>query len=323
MSESASGIRVAPLLRRVSSPEYEWRGDYCTLPSYAREQLGMSASKARALLRLERAGDVCPELRRAYRSGRLSWVKAQCLLPLLLLDLEGEWRPAWVAWAGRVTVRRLEQDVERALLLRAGHHFAWHRCKFHPERAQDPILPAERQMCAPDIDTEATQQLAWRVPRDVAALFTAVRETLRARLRPERGRYLTDGEVFDGLLDCALLAWTLRDPAARRPDPVIERDGYCCAVPGCTSRRNLQDHHLRFRSAGGSDAPDNRIALCAFHHQRCLHAGLLRVRGRAPDGLVFELGLRPGASPLVRYRSGDIAVAQTEASPLACPRRAA
>jgi hypothetical protein len=162
-------------------------------------------------------------------------------------------------------------------------------------------------MCAHDIDTEATQQLAWRVPRDVALLFTAVRETLRAKLRPETGRWPTDGEVFDGLLDCALLAWTLRDPRARPPDPVVERDGYRCAVPGCTSRRNLHDHHLRFRSAGGSDAPGNRVTLCAFHHQRCLQAGLLRVRGQAPDGLVFELGLRPGAAPLVRYRSGDIA----------------
>jgi hypothetical protein len=274
-------------------------------------------------LRLERAADVCPELRDAYRSGRLSWVKAHGLLPLLLLDIEGKWRPVWVAWAECVTVRRLEQDVERALLLRAGHSRAWHCCKFHPERAQDPIPPEERQMCAPEIDTEATQQLAWRVPCDVAVLFTAVRETLRAKLRPECGRVPADGEVFGALLDCAFLAWTLREPRARRPDPVIERDGYHCAVPGCTSRRNLHDHHLTFRSAGGSDTPENRVALCAFHHQRCLHVGFMRIRGRAPDGLVFELGLRPGASPLIRYRSGDIEAPRTEASPLACARRAA
>jgi len=89
---------------------------------------------------------------------------------------------------------------------------------------------------------------------------------------------------------------------------VVERDGYACAVPGCTSRRNLHDHHIRFRSAGGSDAPENRITLCAFHHQRCLHPGWLRVRGSAPDGLVFELGVRPGAPPLARYRSGDVAL---------------
>lgn len=321
--EQTLDAAIAPLLRRVTSPEYEWRDGYQTLSRYAREQLGVSASKARALLRLERAGDVCPALRDAYRGGHLSWVKAQCLLPLLLLDIPGEWRPAWIAWAKRVTVRRLEEDVERALLLRAGHDLAWHRCKFHPERAQDPIPPAERQMCAPDVDTEATQQLAWRVPRDVAALFVAVRETLRSKLRPRYGRALTDGEAFDGLLDCALLSWTLREPGTRRPDPVIERDGYRCAVPGCTSRRSLHDHHIVFRSAGGSDAPDNRITLCAFHHQRGVHAGLLRVRGRAPDQLVFELGLRPGAYPLARYQSGDIAVPRSGVRPLARSWRAA
>jgi hypothetical protein len=245
-------------------------------------------------------------------------VKAHGLLSLLLLDIEGEWRSVWVAWAERVTVRRLEQDVERALLLRARHSRAFARCQFHPERAQDPIPPEERQMCAPDIDTEATQLLAWRLSYEVAALFTAVRETVRSRLGAECGRFLGDGEVFDAMLECALLAWTLRDPPARRPKPVVECDGYRCAVPGCTSRRNLHDHHLRFRSAGGSDAPGNRVALCAFHHQRCLHVGFMRIRGRAPDGLVFEFGLRPGASPLARYRSGDIAVPETEVSPLVC-----
>jgi hypothetical protein len=321
--EQTLDAAIAPLLRVVSSPEYEWRGDYCPLSTYAREQLGMSASKARALLRLERAADVCPELRDAYRSGRLSWVKAHCLLPLLLLDIEGEWRQVWVAWAERVTVRRLERDVERALLLRAGHSRAFARCQFDPERAQDPIPSEERQMCAPDVDVEATQRLEWRVPCEVAALFCAVRETVRSRLGAEGGRFLGDGEVFDAMLECALLAWTLRDPRARRPDPVVERDGYRCAVPGCTSRRNLHDHHLRFRSAGGCDEPGNRVTLCAFHHQRCLHVGFMRIRGRAPDGLVFELGLRPGALPVVRYCSGDIALPECELRMPASPRRAA
>jgi hypothetical protein len=302
--EQTLDAAIAPLLRRVHSSEYEWRRGYCTLPSYAREQLGMSAGKARSLLRLERVGDVCPELRSAYRDGRLSWVKARILLPLLLLDLAGEWRPIWVAWAERVTVRRLEQDVARALLLRAGHHLAWHRCKFDPAHAQDPIPPEERQLCAHDVDVDATEELVWHAPRELAVLFCAVRAALRARLGPRHHA----GELFGAMLDHALETWLLRDPTARRPDPVIERDGYRCAVPGCTSRRSLHDHHIAFRSAGGSDAPENRISLCAFHHHRCLHAGLLRVSGRAPGELVFELGLRADGPPLARYRSGDIAM---------------
>ena len=164
-------------------------------------------------------------------------------------------------------------------------------------------------MCAHDVDPDATEQLTWRVPQDVAWVFRALQETLRTRLHRVTGRWALDGEVFDTLLDGALLAWTLRDPRAPRPDPVIARDGYRCMVPGCSSRRNLQDHHVEFRSAGGSDEPDNRVTLCVFHHLRCLHAGFLRIAGRAPDELVFELGVRAGAAPLARYRSGEIAVA--------------
>jgi hypothetical protein len=208
-----------------------------------------------------------------------------------------------VAWAERVTLRRLERDVERALLLRAGHSPAWGRCQFDPECARDPIPAVEQQLCAHDVDVDATEVLEWRVPRDVAALFYAAHRKLG----------------FEGMLDHALAAWLAHDPAARRPDPVIERDGYLCAVPGCSSRRNLHDHHIAFRSAGGSDAPSNRVTLCAFHHQRCLHTGRMRVRGRAPDRLLFELALRPDRAPLARYRSGDVLLTPAQD----CSRRAA
>ena len=268
------GVRVArPLLAAAA------------LRARAARHVGHQGARSAAVL--ERAAELCPELRRAFRSGRLSWVKAQCLAPLLRLDLPGAWRPRWVAWAERVTVRRLEQDVERALLLRAGHDRAWHRCKFDPARAQDPIPADEQQMCAHDVDVDATEELVFPLPRDVAVLFAALLRRLS----------------FEAMLDHALATWLLRDAQARRVDPVIERDGYRCAVPGCTSRRNLHDHHIEFRSAGGSDESSNRVTLCAFHHQRCLHAGLMRVRGRAPDALVFEL-------PLARYRSGDVLLDQ-------------
>ncbi len=86
---------------------------------------------------------------------------------------------------------------------------------------------------------------------------------------------------------------------------VFDRDGWRCTVPGCSSHRNLHAHHIVFRSAGGGDALDNQTTLCAFHHQRGVHAGLVRIQGRAPEGVTYELGLRPGLPPLERYRSGD------------------
>jgi hypothetical protein len=51
-----------------------------------------------------------------------------------------------------------------------------------------------------------------------------------------------------------------------------------------------------------------RAVLCAFHHLRGVHAARLRCVGRAPDGLTWQMGIRPGAAPLVAYRSGDLQV---------------
>ena len=80
---------------------------------------------------------------------------------------------------------------------------------------------------------------------------------------------------------------------------LFERDGWRCTVPGCTARRNLESHHLRFRSAGGADEPWNRTTLCVFHHQRGVHTGRLGISGRAPGGLLFALGV--GC-----FRAGDV-----------------
>ena len=86
------------------------------------------------------------------------------------------------------------------------------------------------------------------------------------------------------------------------------RDGWRCTAPGCTARRNLQSHHVVFRSRGGPDVPSNRTTLCAFHHLRGIHAGIVACEGRAPGALTFSLGLRPGGDALLRARSGDVLV---------------
>ena len=83
--EQRLDAEIAPLLRAQPGG----------LTALARERLGMSPRKARALLRLERAGDVCPALRAAWRDGALSWVQAQILLPLVTLDTRGSWSVAW------------------------------------------------------------------------------------------------------------------------------------------------------------------------------------------------------------------------------------
>src|SRR5204863_2630 len=68
---------------------------------------------------------------------------------------------------------------------------------------------------------------------------------------------------FERLLLHVVAEWE-RGP--RHRDPIFERDGWRCAVPACTARASLHDHHVVYRSRGGDHARNNRVAICAAHH---------------------------------------------------------
>jgi hypothetical protein len=134
-------------------------------------------------------------------------------------------------------------------------------------RLEDEVLP---------------HRVAFSAPREVAALFEALvaRVGLEAMLDHAIATWLEAGGQFDDYAD-------------------FTRDGFRCTVPACTARRNLQSHHIHFRSACGPDVAWNRTTLCAYHHHRGVHVGRMAIRGRAPDGLSYELGVG-------RFRSGDV-----------------
>jgi hypothetical protein len=167
--------------------------------------------------------------------------------------------------AGRITLLQAE------VLLRGGSAEARERLEMALRvtlrRLEEEVLP---------------ERVAFWAPPEVAELF----EALVARLG------------LEAMLDHAIATWL--EAGARFEDYAdFTRDGFRCTVPGCTARRNLQSHHIRFRSARGPDVAWNRTTLCAYHHHRGVHARTLAIRGRAPDGLVYELGVG-------RFRSGDV-----------------
>jgi hypothetical protein len=171
----------------------------------------------------------------------------------------------------------------------------------HRGGGEGVAAPAERAEPGPE-----TQRFFFVGPVEVARLFRAVLCSVRRHLERLQGRLPTEGEAAGWMFAHAIASWRataagMADARTRRAHRVFERDGWRCTVPGCTSYRNLHDHHIRFRSAGGSDALANRTTLCAFHHLRGVHAGRVRVAGSAPRRLRFELGLRPGRPPLVVY----------------------
>jgi hypothetical protein len=274
---------MGPLLLEVArSRSYRLYG-CASLAAFAREWLGMSPRRAQALLRLERAGQRHPVLREAYRSGRLSWTQAHALVPVLGVDEAAPWHERWVAHAERVTVRRLEEDVERALTTG----------DFDPAADLD-----DAQTGARPTSGRGTEPLFFTAPADVARLFKAVLASVQRRIERLNGRLASESEALDAILEHCFETWSVPNGRVPLEHRVFERDGWRCQVPGCTSYRNLHDHHIRFRSAGGSDDLSNRVTLCAAHHLRGVHAGLIRIRGRAPDGLYFE-------TPLATYGPGE------------------
>jgi len=252
-----------------------------TAARYAQEQLGLSPRKTRALVALDRRSAALPALAAAYRQGELSWLRALSLIPVA--D-EGS-SPAWVARAQAVTVRRLVDEVEWTLAVR----------DTGAEAAGPPPLGArlvrpERQVCAHAVDADIT----FFAPASVAVLLRSAIASFTLPTEPS-------WQGLERLLDHVHQEWSSQP---RHRDPIFARDGWRCAVPACTSRRNLHDHHLLFRSRGGDNTRDNRITVCAWHHLRGFHQCRVRAWGTAPDAITWQLGCRPG-QPALLTLEGD------------------
>jgi hypothetical protein len=261
---------------------------FATVKLYVESRLGCSASRIWSLIAIEREtwrrGGA---FRRAWKEGRLSHLAALTLIPVMD-DVNGE---AWIRRAGEVTLRRLEDEV--AWALDYGER-AVPFCKPAPPARDADVPPGglssvdlhEVQMRAhgeaarDDLGPGGDARLAFRVPISVAVL-------LEMQIRRYRHPRDPDWRAFERVIAHSLLEWT---SAPKHRDPVFERDGWRCTVPGCTSRRNLHDHHIVFRSEGGDDSRGNRTTVCAAHHLHAIHAGIIRVTGRAPDALVWEMG---------------------------------
>jgi hypothetical protein len=137
----------------------------------------------------------------------------------------------------------------------------------------------ERQM-------RAARKLVVPLPRRVAVLLAAAVQAVRERF----GRVLSTGTCLAVIAFHFIETWSGVGKRSRsRSRKVRERDEGWCQVPGC-SHRAAHSHHVLFRSHGGGDDLENQVALCAFHHLRCVHGGHLAVFGRAPDGLTWLLG---------------------------------
>ncbi|ANM30074.1 hypothetical protein ABI59_11575 [Acidobacteria bacterium Mor1] len=296
-----------------------------SLSTYVEERLGISTRKAGLLSRLARGLDRAPQVGRAVRCGHIG-VVAALEVCRLVLDSTEEFH--WVERARSVSVARLRREIGwglRRRVLTGGI-----RRVLPPPRGTLPTeldgvveeLIEARQTFAEGtttIDENATSSSRNRsaeaddpsnsttVVMPLLLSMTAyeqwedARSALSETLDVARPR---DCDVLHhvalGFLASYLPEWLV---ALETSDPIAIREQFRCAAPGCTQRCGA-GHHIRFKSQGGSDEAWNLVFLCFEHHILGVHAGVVRVHGRAPDRLVFELGIDKCGTPLETWING-------------------
>jgi hypothetical protein len=231
-----------------------WRAlGFASFGQYCEERLGMSGRAVAQRAWLERRLAGLPALRRAMREGRVSYEKAR-----VVASLAGEGdEEAWVAAAERATCIELRRRADEE----------------------------------EDAQMRAHRELLLRLPGSVAELLEEALESA-FRVGRREGRWLSTPERLERVAEHFVETWgALPPPRRTRSRKVRERDLGHCRVPGC-SRRADHAHHIVSKAQGGTDDPWNLVALCVAHHLHGVHRGWVRVRGRAPDALVWELGER-------------------------------
>jgi hypothetical protein len=68
---------------------------------------------------------------------------------------------------------------------------------------------------------------------------------------------------------------------------VLERDDYCCSVPGCSNRYLLGLHHVVFKENGGPNTVENLTTTCSRCH-RWIHRGYLHIESDNQGGFAFD-----------------------------------
>ena len=296
---------------------------------YAEQRLGLARRTLQNRTMLSRALRRFPRLREAYERGNVGLEAALLVVRMLrsapVVDRATE--EAWVERARGCTVKRLRDErqaharnrIAELRPLGAGAPLSddvWHASlRLAPGMQRRRVIRlglfAAERGCA-DVF------LRLRLPADLAALFLAVAEGATRRLEKEVDQVPWDQPdpdpdafpswraartfsircrrvpVWVGLLSMLEdYVGTWDDPRGmpkRAADPIYTRDGWRCTAPGCTSRRNLEDHHLDYRSHGGNNDSTNRTTLCRFHHQLGVHGAFASCSGTAPLGISWCLG---------------------------------
>ena len=241
----------------IISAEDLWRPlGYRSFGEYCLERLGISESTARERIRLERRMRLLPALRKALKTGVLTYTKA-------------------VQVGRRATPGTVDELIREA----ASTTFQQTKAAADKEESQRDRERGERKLRGP-------QQTVELVGRAI---------DLARRKFAEAGEQVDDGEAWKRVSEWFFRRYEKQirkcDWRRKWEREVFLRYGGLCAVPGCT-RAAVHLHHIIFQEDGGPDVPWNTVALCHCHHQRCAHKGTLILWGRSGEHLTWVFKAR-------------------------------
>jgi len=311
---------------------------YPRFDEFARCELGLAPSTVYEMLDRARRRRREDPIALAHAQGRITALQSTLLRQLHRLGVPRSDLPRWIEAAEDLTVRALRDRLAWARQRVHTDYRSWSLAGCPPptdeelrtsrqslrELASHPDPPHILESSRNTYSTYTT--FRWILSEDTAAFLAQQIASIQDRAAredhggPHQGGPNALPTWSALLLIChhARRAWSqMEAPRSKREEAILERDDWRCAVPGCSSRRSLQRHHIVFASRGGGNEPENLVTLCAFHHLIGVHQGLIRIRGKARTGaenLLFELGLRRGgAKALATYR-GDHRLARRPAT---------
>jgi hypothetical protein len=301
------------LLAMVERRGFEKFG-FADIYYYAEGRFGFSPRKTRYLLHLAQQLQRFPRIKEALAQGRLGWTKASRIARVATSEDE----VMWLDSALSLSVRELDQKINAERDANGVKVRAW--LTDDQAAVWDYALEVCRRVNGADLDVgHCLELIAGEFIATYAHHAHKIEETECEDTMTEEDREV-DGKPSDE--EAAALELSTCPDNDDLPSPtasaeygrtwrfVLERDAYRCQYLDCGARRELQVHHIVFRSHSGkkgrarSNSPQNLVTLCVFHH-RMIHAGTIGVKGEAPHQLAWR---RPAMMEnlLGRYSVGDL-----------------
>jgi len=315
-----TGDRALAFYLREVCERRLWEGEgFADIFHYARVVADLSVKTTRDLLRVAERLEELPQLAQGYASGEIPWSKVRELSRIATPQQE----EAWIEAASALSCRAVEDLVARgergdspegARRRRANEGLGRESVPFvlylRPEvhalltRAIEACRRRENGRSVEEAvvafaETALRNEEAEPVSSDPESRPSLQLVLCRCEVcgssRVEPGnlpapaalvdRAGCDAEVVD-VVSGARASRTI-PPRVRRA--VMLRDKGKCQVPGCTYRLWTDCHHVRWRSKGGGNDPENLVVLCTRHHT-AVHEGRLIVEPLEGGGWQWRQG---------------------------------